>query len=98
MWDAEDFRGHAAAELGDFSNDQVGLPVLGDREQVGNHPLGVQASEKLPNPEERARGSVRRKRFELELKRGEAFVGSVSLLVEAGRDRFEPTAFNARME
>jgi hypothetical protein len=94
MWDAEDLGSHTAAELADFANDQIGLPVVGDREQVGNHPLGEEAREELPNPKERPRRAVRREGLELELKRDIALVGPVSLLIEARREHLEPAALN----
>ena len=98
MRDAEDFCSHAAAELADFPNDHVGPPVLRDRQQVGNHPLGVQTREELPNPEERSRRPLRRKGREFELKIGKALVGSVSFPIKARREHIEPTALNVRMK
>ena len=94
MRNAEDLCSHAAAELTDFSNDQVGLPVLREPEQVGNHLFGVEACEELSNPEERSRRSVRGKRFELDLKLGIAFVGFIAVPIKARREHIESTALD----
>ena len=98
MWDAEDFCSHTAAKLADFPDDHIRPPVLCDRQQIGNHPFGVETREELPNPEERSRGTVRLKRREFELKIGKALVGSISFLVKARREHIESTALNVRVE